>query len=387
MGVKVRQKVRGKGKPWWVFVSHNGKRTSKQVGDKGAAEKVASEIRARLQLGKYDFEETKPKIRPLFSAFAEGFMDTYSAMHHKPSTRQSYRGALDRHVLPFFGDKYLNEITRKDVKEFIALKRQEGLSPATVRNLKAYLSAILADAVDDEWIVANPASRTGRFTGSSNGSDIAPLSWEEKAKLEEALEEHYPRHYPLFLTAFRTGMRIGELIALQPGDLDFNGGFIEVRRAAARGRITTPKNGKGRRVDMSKGLALALKAHLTRRKKEALKRGWGEPPEWLFYNEEGGMIDINNVRKRVFYKALDQAELRRVRVHDLRHTYATLRIAKGDNIADVSNQLGHSSVKITLDIYYHWMPGGKKDEVDELDGKAAPVKDNAAEGAENAASE
>jgi integrase len=62
-----------------------------------------------------------------------------------------------------------------------------------------------------------------------------------------------------------------------------------------------------------------------------------------------------------------KAGLRKIRVHDLRHTYATLRITKGDNVADVSKQLGHHSVKFTMDIYYHWIPGGNKSEVDGLD--------------------
>ena len=69
----------------------------------------------------------------------------------------------------------------------------------------------------------------------------------------------------------------------------------------------------------------------------------------------------------VFSKALTKAKLRKIRIHDLRHTYATLRISKGDNIADVSKQLGHHSVKLTLDTYYHWIPGKKKSEVDGLD--------------------
>ena len=59
MGVRVRQKVKGKGNPWWVFITHNGKRTSRKVGDKKAAEVVASTIRAKLQLGKFGFEEQK----------------------------------------------------------------------------------------------------------------------------------------------------------------------------------------------------------------------------------------------------------------------------------------------------------------------------------------
>ena len=69
----------------------------------------------------------------------------------------------------------------------------------------------------------------------------------------------------------------------------------------------------------------------------------------------------------MFSKALTEAKLRTVRIHDLRHTYATLRISKGDNIADVSGQLGHHSIKLTLDVYTHWLPGEKRGEVDGLD--------------------
>ena len=95
---------------------------------------------------------------------------------------------------------------------------------------------------------------------------------------------------------------------------------------------------------------------------------------------EGGSVDIDNLRKRVFYKALEKAGLRRITLHDFRHTYATLRIMKGDNIKDVSEQLGHSSIKITLDTYTHWIPGTKKSEVDELDSKTAPARGARREG-------
>lgn len=373
MGVTVRQKVKGKGEPWWVFISHNGKRTSRRVGDKPAAEAVASKIRAKLELGEFGLEEKKKKSIPTFELYAEGFMETYSAMNHKPSTHDSYRSTLDKHLIPHFGEMNLDSISRKDIKAFINLKRKEKLSSGTVRNLKAYLSSILSEAVDDELIEFNPASRTGKLIKKDDKEEIRPLTWEEKTLFEESVKEHYPRHFPFFLTALRTGMRLGELLALKPGDLDFNRSFIEVRRNWVKGKITTPKNGKSRPVDMSKQLKRVLKGYLVDRKKEALKKGWGEPPEWLFYNKVGGVIDISNLRRRVFLKALEKAEVRKVRFHDLRHTYATLRISKGDNLQDVSKQLGHHSVKFTLDVYSHWMPGTKKAEVDELDSKVAPI--------------
>jgi len=372
MGVTVRQKVRGKGQPWWVFISHNGRRTSRKVGDRKAAEAVASGIRARIQLGTFEFEEKKPV--PTFKEYAERFMKTYSAMNHKPSTRAGYESVLKVHLYPVFGRVPLDKITKKDVKDFLTKKMQEGLRLNTVRNIKRYLSSIFSEAVDDEIITDNPALKAGKVLKKNRGEaeKVDSFTWDEKTIFEDTIRKHYPRYYPLFLTALRTGMRIGEVLALKPGDLDFNGGFIEVNRSFAKGVLTTPKTGKTRRVDMSKQLAEVLRAHLTERKKEALKKGWGEPPEWLFYNEEGSPVDLDNLRKRVFYKALEKAGLRKIRIHDLRHTYATLRIQAGHNILDVSNQLGHHSPKMTLDIYSHWMPGTHKSQVDELDLKEAP---------------
>lgn len=151
------------------------------------------------------------------------------------------------------------------------------------------------------------------------------------------------------------------------GNVDLNGRFIEVRHSLVRGRLSTPKSGKSRRVDMSLQLTENLKTHFKKSIEKVIKTGLGDAPAYVFTNGVGHPIDKDTWRRRVFAKALKRAGLRKIRIHDLRHTYATLRITKGDNIADVSNQLVHHSVKLTLDTYYHWMPGKNKSEVDSLD--------------------
>ena len=161
-------------------------------------------------------------------------------------------------------------------------------------------------------------------------------------------------------------MRIGEALALRWRDIDFIGRFIEVKWSVVRGRVSTPKSGKSRRVDMSSQLADTLKIHLTESKKRGLALSIGEN-ETVFMNKHGNIIDVNNWQRRVFSKALVKAEMRKIRIHDLRHTYATLRLQAGHNIVDVSNQLGHHSVKLTLDVYGHWVPGQDKSQVDALD--------------------
>lgn len=376
MGVKIREKPKGSG-VWWVFINHQNVRKSKKVGrDRKVAATVAKKIEAKLVLGDFNLDEEPAPVVPTFSEYAAIFEATYMPLNLKQSTIDSYKNALKNHLKPVFGKLRLDEITRRDIKAFVIEKQNSGLAPNTVRILRAYLSSVLTQAVDDELIPINPASNTGRYIrkGETASKRISPFTWEEKHQFEEAVKEHFPRYYPFFVCALRAGMREGELIALKPSDISFSGNYIEVRRNCVRGRMETPKSGKTRRVEMSEQLAAILAEHQTERKREALKKGWGQPPEWLFYSEEGKMLDVSNFRNRVFNKCLEKAGLRRIRLHDLRHTYATLRIQAGHNIADVSRQLGHRSIRITVDTYYHWMPGSGSQEVNELDLSSAPKR-------------
>jgi integrase len=366
MGVVVRQKIKGKGKPWWVFISYNGKRTSRKVGSKAAAEKVAQNIEAKLKLDEFGFE--KEKAIPTFEDYAKSWIQTTVPATCKPSTVRDYQDILDNHIFPVFKNIDVNRITRGTIKDFLLGKINNGYAKSTVGHFKDVISGVLNKAIDDEVIPANPALNIGKIAQRKDiNKSINPLTTDELKTLLDSVQKHYSEHYVLFLLLARTGMRIGEALALQWGHIDFNSRFIEVKQSIVRGQISTPKSGKQRRVDMSKQLAAALKAHFHQSKKKGLALGIGEAPEFVFTNEKGNSIDKDNWRRRVFNKALQKAGIRRIRIHDLRHTYATLRISKGDNIADVSNQLGHHSVKLTMDVYYHWIPGKKKSEVDELD--------------------
>ncbi len=278
---------------------------------------------------------------------------------------------MKNHIAPELGGLLITEITRGKIKSFLLGKLNNGYARSTVSHMKDVISGVLTTAMDDELIPANPAlGLRGILKKKSKPEDeIDPLT---DAELNLLLKTVYdsPRlknHFCLFLLLARTGMRIGEALALQWGDIDFNGRFIQVRRSVVRGVVSTPKSGKSRRVDMSLQLTEAVKAHEAQSKVKGMALGFGGVPEFVFTDATGGMIDKDNWRRRVFNKALKEATLRTIRIHDLRHTYATLRIAKGDNIADVAGQLGHHSVKLTLDVYHHWIPGEKKGEVDGLD--------------------
>jgi integrase len=365
VGVLVRQRPKGKGNPWWVFINHDGERQAKKIGDKAAAEAVAKELRERLAKG--DFQINPPKQALTFGEYGKKWLDGYGGSNLKYSTQISYDGIFRNHLGPL-KDIPIDEITRADLKELVYGKLKDGLTPATVTRIKALISVILTHALEDGLIPSNPASRLGRLIkGKDRKADVNPLTREEARTFLEVVGQHYPKHYPFFLCALRTGCRLGELLALEWGDIDFRGGFIEVRRAFVVGEITTPKNGKSRRVDMSKQLAETFKELRTERKREALAQGWGEVPALVFVNGVGRIMESPNLRTRVFWPALAKAGLRRIRLHDLRHTYASLLIQNSESLAYVRDQLGHHSIQITVDTYGHLVPGANRQAVDRLD--------------------
>jgi integrase len=361
MGVRVRQKVKGKGNPWWVFISHNKKRTSKKVGDKQAAEEVASIIRAKLKLGEFDFEE--PKQTPTFKEHAELWL---SLPHDwKESTRENYLNNLNIHILPVLGSMSINDIKRKDLKSFFDKKYAEGLNLNTIKLIRAPINGVLAYAVESELIESNPM-RELALKYKKKKFEIDPLTESESQLFLEQVQTFMDgEYYPPVLCALRTGIRVGEIEALKWKDIDFDNRQIEVQRSHRNGRITDTKNHMRRRVDMTLHLTETLKAHRTAQKRNALKNG-NPVSEFVFSGADGELLNRDWVRKAL-NDCTERAGLRRIRIHSMRHSYATIRLMKGHNVGDVSYQLGHSSIKITYDVYAHWMPGQFKSEVDELD--------------------
>ena len=94
-----------------------------------------------------------------------------------------------------------------------------------------------------------------------------------------------------------------------------------------------------------------------------LGKGQNEIPRWVFCNQEGGILDAKNFRNRALHKCLDEAKIRRIRLHDLRHTFASLLIQNGESLAYVKEQMGHSSIKVTVDVYGHLVPGANRQAV------------------------
>ena len=297
-------------------------------------------------------------------------LNTYVAGSAKPSTLVRYACVGRCYMLPTFGKLLLRDIAPKHVREFAYGLVAKGLKRNTILNTLIPLSGLFRFAVKDELLVKNPASGIAGEIGSAKQSDQRPadfLTREELGSLLRCCRERYPRRYPLIALLAKTGLRIGEALALEWDDIDFHGRFIQVSKTTDRGRTGTPKNGKSRRVDMSLGLAATLKGLRVAQGKYALREGASLVP-FLFPNRLGRLMDRMGVYRYIWAPLLKKAGFRQIHVHDLRHTFASLLIQNGESLAYVKEQMGHSSIKMTVDTYGHIVPGGNKAAVDKLDG-------------------
>ena len=367
MGVRIRQRSDKPG--WWLFIDHQGKQKKKHFPDKETALRVARKVRERLALGDFSITE-KQEVRLPFSIYYQTWLESYVSTHTKASTFAAYETAYRVHLLPFLGEADIREITREQLKRFIYEKLNAGLAHNSIKGYLAPLSEMFNHAIEDGHLERNPCVRILRTPRKEKGEQQNKMDFltrEELTVLLETCQKYFPVHYPFILLLARTGLRIGEAVALQWSALDFHSRFIEVKLNWVDGKLTTPKNSRRRRVDMSKRLAETLTTLHLERKKQTLREGWNEVPPWVFISQVGTMLNPDNFRRRVWAKLLERAGLRHIRIHDLRHTFASLLIQQGESLAYVKEQMGHYSIRVTVDTYGHLVPGGNKAAVDRLD--------------------
>lgn len=375
MGVKIREKIKGSNQ-WWIFVNFKGTRVSKYAGDLETALDAKKYFERQISCGIYvPPKKEERKHMPTLREYYEEFRDSYLATAVRESTAERYSQCFKHHILPVFGERGIDTISKERVKALIAQLVKKDLAKHTIRNVIATFCSVLSHAVDDGIITHNPAIKLGRYFKQARvvHDKIEPLTHEEVPLLLAKTRERDsrrckddPEYFPLFLCAIHTGMRAGELAGLQWGDIDWNGKFLMVRRSIKKGKVYQTKTGRIRRIDMSDDLIEELSAYRRRRLEEALKNGRNEIAEWVFASGEGTPRDMHNVERREFHKCLEAAKLRRIRLHDLRHTTASLLLQNGAPIVYVKDMLGHSSIKVTVDIYGHLVPGANRQEMNRL---------------------
>jgi len=374
----VSVKIRKRNGRWWVFICFRSRRKAKKVGSREAAEQVKRTIEARLALGDFGIFDSKKSVA--FKDYGKQWLELHAKAYCKSSTYERYEQVFRIHLSPRFGSTPVDRISRDDLKRYLAelvASRKYGLG--TLRNILATVRAILTYAFEGGLIASNPAARLGKY--AFGGARKRPVEFLTRAEAETLLttaKTHRPHRYPLFLAALRAGLRLGELLALCWDDIQFGESaddpnrFILVRRNYTRGEFTTPKNHKPRRVDMSRELRRVLMGLRDAAEMKAFERGENGASELLFPSAIGGPLDGINVYHRDFLPCLAAAGLRRVTFHALRHSYASHLIQAGASLAYVKEQMGHSSIQVTVDTYGHLIAGADIAWADKLDAAPAP---------------
>ncbi|MGH2914995.1 MAG: tyrosine-type recombinase/integrase [Solirubrobacteraceae bacterium] len=264
----------------------------------------------------------------------------------KPSTIRGYRSQLNAHLLPAFGSMRIEDITEREIERWRAgmagsRAARPVLSNKTKNHQLVLLHAIFRRAVKVYGLPRNPLANVDRYRVRSSG-DIEVFSPEEIWALVRAAASEVDG--TIFLTAAFTGLRRGELLGLRWRDIDFEASTIRVRASYAAGKLTTPKSGKVRAVPMAPDVAAALA-------KIGQREAFTGEDDFVFAAESGLPLNGDALSSR-YERALQSAGLRRLRFHDLRHTFGTRMIREAD-IRRVQEWMGHADIQTTMK-YLHY---------------------------------
>jgi integrase len=317
-----------------------------------AAERARVELLAALGRGAY----VEPSKRTMGPFLREDWLPGLRAQV-RPSTWAEHRSKVEVHLVPAIGQVPLQRLTPGHLNTLYADLLERGLSARTVLHVHATIRRALADATRWGLVPRNVAllsspPRPGR-------PELQVWTAADLRSFLAFVEDD--RLYALWLLAASTGMRRGEVLGLQWPDVDLGRARVAVRRSLVtvghQVVVSEPKTAKGRRsVALDPTTVAGLKAW--RKHQTAERLAWG--PAWtdsglVFTCEDGRPLHPREAT-RAFTRHVLAAELPIIRLHDLRHTHATLALAAGVHPKIVQERLGHANIAITLDTYSHAVP-------------------------------
>ncbi|MFN8160609.1 MAG: tyrosine-type recombinase/integrase [Solirubrobacterales bacterium] len=273
---------------------------------------------------------------------------------YKPSVRRSYEESLRLHVLPRLGGVPLAELRRVDIQDFADELLAKGRSPSNVANAVKPIRAICRRAVEREVLAVNPTAGLRLPAIRSKRATIVPP--EVAVRMLDALCD---QDRPIYATAFYAGLRAGELQALRWEDIDMAGGVIRVERGWDKFEgPQAPKTRSSRRtVPLVPVLRDVLLTHRLRQGRSGCGLVFGRTEQTPFAHPA-----LLKRAERVWAAVgLDY-----VKLHDARHTFASLLIAAGEDPKRIQSYLGHSSITVTFDRYGHLFPGSERESAERL---------------------
>ncbi|WP_226680733.1 site-specific integrase [Sutcliffiella horikoshii] len=338
-----------------------GKR--KQLRRRGFATRREAQIAlANLQLQLNQSKETnfhKAKFNVILNQWFEA-----KTIKLKPSTRKNYEEQIYYNILPYLGDRKMDEISGTVLQNFInALHKDRGLAAATIRTTYGIVSEVLYKA-----------SRKGIINGEILDDVVLPREsskcrvWTSE-QIEAFLKApsqilNLTRHFIGFNISVQTGMRMGEVLGLTWDNIDFENQIITVSQTLSKietgdeyGLVDGGKTKSAiRTIYISDSLVESLKEHKHLIEKERDIQGSGYSKlNLVVCTQNGNWVHPNNFR-RAFKATINQLDIPKIRLHDLRHTHATFLLEQKVNPKIIQERLGHKNVNITLNTYSHSLP-------------------------------
>lgn len=328
--------IRKRGKRTWLVDVYDGKgrRIRRSVGtSKAVAVLTEKDLQLKIARGQYlgifDTNGTP------FSEYAKEWLER-KKMNVSQSTWRDYKSTLEAHAIPHFGRMPLNQIRRRDVEEF--LDKLGALSAKRKNNVMVPVKNIFNDAMRREDLRDNPCQLIRRF--KEEKPLIDPFSFPEMKAFLEAVDPHYVAY---FTTAFLSGMRPNEMLALKWLHVDFDMRCITIREGRVQGIEGPPKTlSSFRDVDMLEPLRQVLLQHRAASPQDAA---------YVFRNQHGNPLGVDNLRNKVWYPAITKAGLRKRTMYQTRHTFASLMLSHGEDPLWIARMLGHTTLQMIFQHY------------------------------------
>ncbi len=352
---------------WYVVIDvgigTDGRRQQKWHG--GFRTRREGEVaRAKLVNDMHDGSYVLPGRVTLAEWIRESWLPMTEA-RVKPSTFDSYRRNIETHVLPALGSKLLQQLTPPMLNALYAQLANErdgrkALSAKTISYIHATIHKALEDAVDAGLVPRNVAARAKPPRPSRHSTNMIQV-WEPHELARFLDHVRGTRLEAIWRLAAMTGMRRGELLGLRWSDVDLDRARLSVRQAVvavAYATIeSTPKSHSARVIDLDQETVQQLRAYRRGQQDERTEWGADYQDRDLVVCKENGQPIHPHTFSQSFERLEKNAGLRSIRLHDLRHTHASLALKAGVPVKVISERLGHESPAFTLKQYAHVIPG------------------------------
>jgi integrase len=359
----IKQEANGRWRVTIDIPGKNGARKQKKQRFDTKEEALDFQLEMNYALMKGTYKE------PAKIVYKDYLQDWFSTKKKSIGTQTAkvYKDHLEGKIVPFLGNLPLSELTVLNIQAFINSLSEQGLSSSTVKKTFEIIRNSLEYAVDFEILEKNPAKKVK--LPKANKKEMTVWNEEEVNRFFKVAKED-----PLFIVfhlALTTGLRQGEVLGLRWKDVDLEKGMLNVRQTLSHDGKTFINGAKTksslRTVNLSQMTAKILKSRKIMIAKEKLSIGAAyQDFDLIACTQHGTPLNPANVR-RTFNRIIKVADVPKIRFHDLRHTHATLLLSKGVNVKVISERLGHSNIKVTLDTYSHVLPTMQEEVARKLD--------------------